>query len=190
MTKKRILELLNENKSVISKLSDLTDEIELVISKIIECFESGKKIIIFGNGGSAADSQHLAAEFVGRFKYERKSLPAISLTTDTSIITALGNDYGFDSIFSRQCEAIVENGDVVIAISTSGKSRNILEGVLTCKSRGSFIMGFTGLGGDDLSKLCDVSVIVPSNSTPRIQEGHRVIFHIICEIVEDHFKNT
>jgi len=137
-----------------------------------------------GNGGSAADSQHFVAEFIGRFQKEGKSIPAISLTTDTSIITALGNDYGFQYVFSRQCESMIGENDVVFAISTSGKSRNVIEGIKMCNKKGAFIIVITGENGRSLKKIANMVLVAPSKSTPRIQEIHRVILHIICEMVE------
>lgn len=175
--------------SVISESKKLTVQISKVIDEIIKSYKKGGKVVIFGNGGSAADSQHFAAELIGRFKLERQSLPAIALTTDTSIITALGNDYGFDYVFSRQCESIVKKGDIVIAISTSGESKNILNGVSTSKKNGALTIGLTGGNGGKLGKLVDIPLIATSKSTPRIQEVHRIVIHIICELVEQDFKN-
>lgn len=140
-----------------------------------------------GNGGSAADSQHFAAELIGRFKHERKSLPAISLTTDTSVITALSNDYSVDVIFSRQCESLVDKKDVVIAFSTSGQSKNVINAVKISKKKGAKIISFIGNNTMPLSKYSDVILNVPSKSTPHIQEVHRILMHIICELVEEEF---
>ena len=145
--------------------------------------------MIFGNGGSAADAQHMAAEFVSRYLTERLSLPAIALTTDTSILTAIGNDYDFNKIFSRQCESLVNNGDTIIAISTSGTSKNVILGVEEAKKRGAKIISLIGMDGPILNEKSDICIKVPSNETPRIQEGHRIIIHIICQFVENHFKN-
>jgi len=184
-----IIEQFQESISVISESKKLSALIIDSATKIINCFTNGKKVITFGNGGSAADAQHLAAEFVCRYKIERQSLPAISLTTDSSIITAIGNDYGFEHIFEKQCESIVGKDDVVVAISTSGTSKNIINGILTCKKKGAFIIGLTGGEGGDLKKLADIILTVPSNSTPRIQEVHRIIMHIICELVDEFFKS-
>ena len=181
-------ELFEECISIIIKSKKLVDKITDVAALIIECFNNGNKVIVFGNGGSAADAQHLAAEFVGRYKIERKSLPCIALTTDTSIITALGNDYGFDYVFARQCESIVRQGDIVIAISTSGKSLNVVNGISTSKKHGALIIGLTGEIGGSLSKLSNIVLKVPSKSTPRIQEVHRIILHIICAIVDEYYK--
>ena len=146
-----------------------------------------KKIIIFGNGGSAADAQHIVAEFIGRFKLERKTLPAIALTSNSSIITALANDYSYDTIFSRQCEGLVQKGDIVIGISTSGKSLNVKKGLTVSKKKGAITIGLLGNKGGIIRKICDIPIIVNSSSTPRIQEVHRMIYHIICEEVEKEF---
>ena len=189
MPESKISKLFDQSIVTISNSKTLEKSIQNVIDKIITCFENGNKIIIFGNGGSAADSQHFAAEFVGRFLLERQSLPAISLTTDTSILTSLGNDYSFDKIFSRQCESLVEKNDIVFGISTSGKSLNVINGIETAKNQGAITIALLGSGGANLSQIVDIPIIIPSNSTPRIQESHRIILHIICEIVEEYFAN-
>jgi D-sedoheptulose 7-phosphate isomerase len=152
---------------------------------IISAFKSGHKLFFCGNGGSAADSQHIAAEFVGRFQKERKAWPAIALTTDTSALTALGNDYTFDIVFSRQLQALGQKGDVLIAISTSGNSKNVLEAVKQAKLTGIITIAVTGGKGGQLAGLCDISIIASSSNTARIQESHLVIFHSICELVEN-----
>ena len=189
MSESQISKIFDESIANLSNSKILEKSIEDVIKKIISCFEHGNKIIVFGNGGSAADSQHFAAEFVGRFLKERKSLPAIALTTDTSILTALGNDYSFDTIFSRQCESLVQKNDLVLGISTSGNSINVINGINAAKNYGAITVGLLGSNGGELSNITDMSIIVPSNSTPRIQESQRVIMHIICEMVEEHFSN-
>jgi D-sedoheptulose 7-phosphate isomerase len=186
---KIINKLFEESSTSILKSTKLSNEIEKVVDSITQTYQNGNKVIIFGNGGSAADAQHFAAELMGRYLLERISLPAIALTTDTSIITALGNDYGFDKIFSRQCESLVKKNDVVIGISTSGKSENVLNGIIASKKNGAITIGITGDTGGKLQKLVDIPIIVPSKSTPRIQEVHRIIIHIICELVEESFKN-
>ncbi|MBC7331597.1 MAG: SIS domain-containing protein [Synergistetes bacterium] len=160
--------------------SQITGFIELALSTL----KNGGKVAFIGNGGSAADSQHLAAEFVGRFAKERAPLPAIALTTDTSILTALGNDYGFEEIFSRQVDALLGEGDLLVAISTSGNSQNVIKAVLKAKDKGVKVVGLLGKGGGVLKDLCDISIVVPSDSTPRIQETHIFIGHIVCEEVE------
>jgi len=152
---------------------------------IIKAFKSGNKIFFCGNGGSAADSQHIAAEFVGRFQKERKAWPAIALTTDTSALTALGNDYTFDIVFARQLQALGQKGDVLVAISTSGNSKNVLEAVKFAKAQGIITVGVTGGKGGVLAGLCDIAIVAASSKTARIQESHLVIFHSICELVEN-----
>lgn len=146
---------------------------------------SGNKVLLFGNGGSAGDAQHIAAEFTGRFISERAALPAIALTTDTSAITAIGNDYGFDKIFERQVEALAVKGDVLIGISTSGNSLNVINGLRAGKNLGCTTIAFTGRDGGDISKSCDINLIVPSYTTARIQEVHILIGHIICELADN-----
>ena len=152
---------------------------------IISAFKNGHKLFFCGNGGSAADSQHIAAEFVGRFQKERQAWPAIALTTDTSALTALGNDYNFDIVFSRQLQALGQKEDVLVAISTSGNSKNVLEAVKQAKSMGIMTLGVTGGTGGKLVDLCDITIISASAKTARIQESHLVIFHTICELVEN-----
>ena len=185
----KIQKLFDESAKIILDSKQLENQITDSILLITKSLKNKKKIIIFGNGGSAADSQHFAAEFIGRFLLERQSLPAISLTTDTSILTSLGNDYSFDNIFSRQCESLVEKNDIVFGISTSGKSLNVINGIETAKNQGAITIALLGSGGGNLSQIVDIPIIIPSNSTPRIQESHRIILHIICEIVEEYFTN-
>jgi len=189
MSNKNILNSFDESIQVISDSKKLIDEIQSVTDLIINCFSNGNKVVIFGNGGSAADSQHFAAEFIGRFLLERKSLPAISLTTDSSILTAIGNDYSFNDIFSRQCESLVKENDIVIGISTSGKSKNVINGLIESKKNNAQTVGILGCNGGDIKNLVDYPLVVPSNNTPRIQESHKVILHIICELVEKHFAS-
>ncbi|NQZ85565.1 MAG: D-sedoheptulose 7-phosphate isomerase [Nanoarchaeales archaeon] len=166
-------------------LENNVDDISNIVKKVIDCLKSGNKILICGNGGSAADSQHFAAELIGRYKLERVSLPAIALTTDTSIITAIGNDYGYDKIFSKQVEGLGQKGDILIGISTSGNSQNILEAYNVAKSRGVTCIGLLGRDGGEMAELGDLNFIVPSNNTPRIQEAHILVIHTICEIMEN-----
>jgi D-sedoheptulose 7-phosphate isomerase len=175
---------ITESSEIIKNSLSLTNDIEKVINEIVTAIKNGNKLILFGNGGSAADAQHIAAEFVGRFMLERKSYPAISLTTDSSILTSLGNDYSYDVIFSRQCESLVTKGDIVIGISTSGNSKNIEKGITTSKQRGAITIGLLGNEGGSIINNVDFSIVVNSNSTPHIQEVHRVIYHIICDLVE------
>jgi D-sedoheptulose 7-phosphate isomerase len=151
---------------------------------IARCLQSGNKLLLFGNGGSAADAQHLAAEFVGRFVRERAGFPAIALTTDSSILTAVGNDYGFEQIFARQIQALGRPGDVVVAISTSGNSANVLEGIKEARKRNLKTVGLSGKDGGSLAQQADVAITIPSTSTARIQECHIAIGHLFCELVE------
>jgi phosphoheptose isomerase len=149
-----------------------------------ECLRSGNKVLVFGNGGSAADAQHLAAELVGRFGKDRRPLPALALTTDTSVLTALGNDYGFDDVFARQIRAMVEAGDLVIAISTSGRSPNVIKAVRASRAAGARTVALTGRDGGELSALVDIAIVVPSGNAARIQEVHIAVVHILAELAE------
>jgi D-sedoheptulose 7-phosphate isomerase len=158
--------------------------IDTVAGLIINQYEQGRKLLIAGNGGSAADAQHIAAELVNKFYFDRPALSAIALTTDTSIITAIGNDYGYEKIFSRQIEANGVEGDVFIAISTSGSSKNIVEAIKVARNKGLITVGMSGTKVDEMDELCDYMLKVPSNSTPRIQEVHIVIGHVLCMLVE------
>jgi len=179
-----IKQIFDDISQLINDSIQLEPKINNCINIIIECLKKDKKIILFGNGGSAADAQHIAAEFVGRFNLERKSYPAIALTTDSSIITSIGNDYSFDQIFSRQCESLVTKDDVIIGISTSGNSINVKNGLITAKKNGAKTIGLLGNGGGEIKSIVDYPLIVESNSTARIQEIHRIISHIICDLVE------
>ena len=163
------------------------EKIEKVSKLMVKALKNGKKVILFGNGGSAADAQHIACELTGRFKLERRGLPVIALTTNTSVLTAIANDYGYDRVFSRQVEGIVEQGDVVIGISTSGKSRDVIEGIRVAKERKAFTVGLTGADGGNLNEISDICIKVPSHDTQRIQETHITIGHIICQLVEEGF---
>ena len=169
---------------VITKSKNLSEKINESANKIISCLKNNGKLVLFGNGGSAADAQHMAAELIGRFKTERKSIPAIALTTDTSVITSIGNDLEFNEIFSRQCEALVNKNDVVIAISTSGNSTNVINGSIKAKEKDSFVIGLTGSSGGKLKSEVDLLLDVPSDDTARIQEGHRLVIHSLCQLIE------
>ncbi len=184
-TNNQIKKIMVESSNLILNSINLSEKIEESINEIIKCFKRGNKIIVFGNGGSAADAQHIVAEFIGRFQKERKSLPAISLTTDSSIITSLANDYSYDIVFSRQCESLVSKGDVVIGISTSGKSKNVENGIKAAKKKGAITIGLLGGDGGTIKNTVDISIVVLSTNTARIQEVHRVIYHIICDVVEN-----
>lgn len=159
----------------------------------VDALKNGNKIFFAGNGGSAADAQHWAGELVSRFYFDRPGLPAIALTTDTSILTAIGNDYGYDYVFARQIEALGQAGDVFFAISTSGNSKNIVRAIDAARSKGVKVVGFTGQGGGAMAQLCDICFRVPSAETPRIQEGHESLGHLICALIEEeifgHAKN-
>ncbi len=157
---------------------------------IMMCLRTGGKVIAFGNGGSAAEAQHFVAELVGRYQHERAALAALALTTDTASLTAIGNDYGFEEIFSRQLRALAKRGDVVVAISTSGNSRNVLRAIESAEKLGLRSIALTGRLGGKLRDLVETCIAVPSGSTPRIQEAHALIVHIICGIVEEAFIGT
>lgn len=158
--------------------------IQTICNKAIEVYQNGKKTLIAGNGGSAADAQHIAGEFVSRFYFDRPGLASIALTTDSSILTAIGNDYGYERLFSRQIQANGNEGDMFIGISTSGNSANIIKALEECKEKGIITIGLTGANGNQMEALCDYCIKVPSNETPRIQEAHILIGHIICAAVE------
>jgi len=163
-----------------SQISELIEVIELVT----HTFKNGQKVLLCGNGGSAADAQHIAAEWVTRYKGDRKALPAIALTVNTSDLTAIGNDYGFDDLFSCQVEAHGQSGDLLIAISTSGNSANVVKAVDTAKNNGLKTLGLTGQTGGKLKSLCDICLCVPSHETARVQEAHTTIMHAMCEHVD------
>lgn len=166
----------------ISQYSQLIKEVsELIIS----AFRNGNKLLLMGNGGSSSDASHIAGEFVNRFQKDRPPLPAIALNTDMAVITSIGNDYGYNLVFSRQVEALSKKGDIVIAISTSGNSPNVLAAVEAAKNLGIITIGLTGGGGGRLASLADYAFVVPSQSTPRIQEVHITLGHVICKVVED-----
>ena len=173
-----------ESAKIIQESISLSSKIQDAVVEIYNSLKDGKKIYLFGNGGSAADAQHIASELIGRYKIERKSIPAVSFTTDTSILSSLANDYSFETIFSRQCESLVEKNDIVIAISTSGNSKNVVNGIIAAKMKGAKIIGLLGNNGGEIKNLVDIPIIVNSTSTDKIQEVHRVIYHIICELIE------
>jgi len=162
----------------------LVPQIEKISTELIKAFDNNKKVLIFGNGGSAADAQHLAAEFVGRFVKERIPLPVIALTTDSSILTAIGNDYGYEAVFERQVTGLAKAGDVIIGISTSGNSENVYRGLMAGKNIGCYTIGFLGNNGGNIKTICDSPLVINSVNTARIQECHILIGHILCEIVE------
>ncbi|MBU0599969.1 D-sedoheptulose 7-phosphate isomerase [bacterium] len=180
--KEEIVQEINESCQVKKDLP--IDKIEKIAQEIIKAYQGHKKVLLFGNGGSAADAQHLAGELVGRFKLERSSLPAIALTTDTSILTAIGNDYGYDYVFARQVEGLAQEGDIAIGISTSGHSPNVCQAIEKAKEMKVFTIGLAGKDGGKLKDITDLCLVVPSFNTPRIQESHITIGHIICNLVE------
>lgn len=173
-----VKEQLLNSPSVISVIDEVSEE-------CIKIFKNSGKILLAGNGGSAADSQHISAEFVSRFYFDRPGLPSIALTTDTSALLAIGNDYGFEKVFSRQIEALGNKGDMFIGISTSGNSKNVINALIAANKKGLTTVGLIGENGGGMESLCTYCIKVPSNQTPRIQEAHILIGHIICAIVED-----
>ncbi len=176
---------LKAHQEVIRAIEErLAAGISQVADMIRDALGSGKKILLMGNGGSAADAQHFAAEIVGRFRMERRGLPAMALTTDTSILTAIGNDYGYEAVFRRQVEAFAAEGDVVIGISTSGNSENVHSALLLARRMGCRTVGILGKDGGTIREIVDTDLTVPSGDTPRIQEGHILMIHIICDLVE------
>ena len=177
---------LEEHTQVVEKMAALEGDIASACELCGNALAQGQRIYLCGNGGSAADAQHIAAELIGRFVHDRRALPAIALTTDTSALTAIGNDYGYDEVFSRQVEGLCQEGDVLIAISTSGNSGNILKAVDAAHRAGASVIGLLGKSGGALDAKCDVSLVVPSDITARIQEMHIVIGHLICALVEEH----
>jgi D-sedoheptulose 7-phosphate isomerase len=176
--------LLRESGAVIASLAGHLDDLVVIADRLAACLDAGGTIYLCGNGGSAADAQHVAAEFVGRFLRERRPLPAVALTCNTSILTAIGNDYDFSQVFARQVRAHVTPRDCVVGISTSGKSANVLEALRAARAAGACTIGFTGAGGDALAALCDACLRAPVTATPRIQEAHLVAWHLVCDAVE------
>jgi D-sedoheptulose 7-phosphate isomerase len=173
-------ELMNRLRSS----SEIMDTIEAVAVRCIEAYRRAGKVLLAGNGGSAADAQHIAGELVSKLAFDRPALPAIALTVDTSVLTAIGNDYGFEKIFERQVAGLGQPDDVFIAISTSGRSPNIIKALQEARRKGIVCIGFTGLRGGDMSGLCEICLQIPSEETPKIQEGHIVSAHIVCGLIE------
>ena len=184
----RIKKFLYESAEVKKAVADtLADKIFEAISLARTSYQNGGKMLLMGNGGSAADAQHIAAEFIGRYKKERKAVAAIALTVDSSILTCVGNDYGYDAVFSRQVEGLAKKEDIVIAISTSGNSENVIRGVDMAREIGAKTIGLWGNQGGQLKDKVDLAIVVPSSNTARIQEAHITIGHIICEILDEDF---
>jgi len=184
---KVIKTILSDSVKVKNKILDdrhVLGQIRKVSSVIVEAYKRKNKVILFGNGGSAADAQHVVGELVNKFQLERQGLPAIALTTDSSVLTSIANDYDYSRVFARQVEVWAKEGDVVIGISTSGSSPNVIEAVRVAKEKGAKTVGFTGRDGGKLARMVDILVSVPSDDTPRIQESHITIFHAICYVVE------
>ena len=184
-TQEKIRNYILSSSEIVHGSVLLAPNIEKSIIAIVKCFRRGNKVVLFGNGGSAADAQHIAAEFIGRFKINRKSLPAIALSNNSSTITAISNDFSFDMVFSRQCESLISKGDVVIGISTSGNSLNVKKGINASKKNGAITIGLLGNKGGSIKKCVDIPLIVDATETSHIQEVHRIIYHVICEIVEN-----
>ncbi|EHQ24219.1 D-sedoheptulose 7-phosphate isomerase [Mucilaginibacter paludis] len=185
----KILHQIDEHIAVakLIRQDGFVDTIVLACNLITTCIRQGNKVLLFGNGGSASDAQHIAAEFTGRFVKERKGLPAIALTTDTSALTAISNDYGYKKVFARQVEALARPGDVLIGLSTSGNSENVIEGLLAGKQLNCKLLGLSGNNGGQMKNLCDVNLVVDSQITARIQEMHILIGHILCSAIDDLF---
>lgn len=180
-----ILIQLAEHRALMLQIEEtLTGKISEAVGMLQRALGEGKKLLVMGNGGSAADAQHFAAEIIGRFKLERPALPAVALTTDTSVLTAIGNDYGFDAVFSRQVEGLALPGDVVFGISTSGNSANVFAALAKARELGCKTIALLGRDGGTITTVADISIIVPGNDTPRIQEGHITIIHIVCDLLE------
>ena len=173
-----------ETKQAIYANDALIEKIEEVAKMCVELYRGDKKTILAGNGGSAADAQHIAAELVGRYGFDRPSIPSLALTTDTSNLTAIGNDYGYEQVFSRQLEGMGQAGDIFFGISTSGNSTNIIKAFESAKKKNITTIALVGKDGGEMAKIADIALVVPSNSTPRIQESHILIGHILCDIIE------
>jgi len=183
--KKQIHCILDESIAVKENTKRLSDVIEKIARAVIKCYRSGGKVVLFGNGGSAADCQHIAAELMCRFEKERRPFAAVALTTDTSLLTAIPNDYSFEDVFARQVDGIVNRGDAVIAISTSGNSPNVVAAARRAGKRGAIVIGFTGALGGRLKSACGITLMVPSRVTARVQEVHITVGHIVCKLIEN-----
>jgi D-sedoheptulose 7-phosphate isomerase len=180
-----IEEFQSHLETIQSVIGTMEDDLEKASQMAVDTIKRGNKVLLCGNGGSAADAQHIAAEFTGRYKTERRGLPAIALTTDTSALTAIGNDYGYDRVFDRQVEALANEGDLVIGISTSGNSKNVISALSLAKEMGCNTLGLSGRDGGAMNDVCDINLVVPSNNTPRIQEIHILFGHTICQCIDN-----
>lgn len=185
MRKVIVREFEEHLKTIQAVMGGMEEDLEKASLMAVKVLKRGNKILLCGNGGSAADAQHIAAELVGRYKTERRGLPAVAITTDTSALTAIANDYGYDRVFDRQTEALANKGDLLIGISTSGNSANIISALKLAKEMGCETLGFSGRDGGKMNEVCDVNLVVPSNDTPRIQEMHILFGHTICQIIDD-----
>ena len=180
----------NAHIKAVSSLHNITDDVATSAQICIDCLKNGGKILIFGNGGSAADAQHIAAELVVKYKTDRKGMFAIALTTDTSTLTAIGNDFGYEYLFERQIEALANKGDVAIGISTSGNSVNVIRALKLASKLKCNTIGFSGKSSEKMNKICNVNLAAPSEDTPRIQEMHIIIGHTICHLIDQEFKSN
>jgi len=178
-------ELQSHLETINKVIGTMEDNIEIASKIVVDALKNGNKILLCGNGGSAADAQHIAAELTGRYKTERRGLAGIALTTDTSALTAIGNDYGYDRVFDRQTQALANSGDVIIGISTSGNSANVISALKLGQELGCKTIGLTGRTGGSMNEVCDINLVVPSDNTPRIQEMHILIGHTICQIIDN-----
>lgn len=178
-------EFLGHLDTIHKVIETMAEPLQQAAELAVEALKNGNKVILFGNGGSAADAQHIAAELTGRYKTERRGLPGLALTTDTSALTAIGNDYGYDRVFDRQVESLAQKGDLLIGISTSGNSKNVINAFKVGQEIGCKIVGFSGRDGGEMNDYCDVNLVVPSNDTPRIQEMHILFGHTICQIIDN-----
>jgi D-sedoheptulose 7-phosphate isomerase len=184
LMKRRVLEIIDESIQVKGDVRACANQIVTVAKEAVATLKQGGKLVIFGNGGSAADAQHITAELVCKFKFKRNSLPAIALTTNPSVVTAIANDMEFSQVFARQIEALATSKDLVVGISTSGRSLNVIKGIEAAKKKGAKTVALTGKNGGRLAQIADVAITVPSADTPRIQECHIMIGHILCELIE------
>ncbi len=186
-----IMQEFEAHRTTIEKSIDMLPEKLAQVSKMaVQTLQNGNKILLCGNGGSAADAQHIAAELTGRYKSERRGLPGIALTTDTSALTAIGNDYGYERVFDRQVEALAQPGDMLIGISTSGNSTNVLSALVLAKEMGCTAIGLSGKDGGKMNEICDINLVIPSDDTPRIQEMHILIGHTLCQIIDNAFYDS
>jgi len=180
-------EFASHLETINNVIGSMENDIEQASQIIVDALKNGNKILLCGNGGSAADAQHIAAELTGRYKTERRGLPGIALTTDTSALTAIGNDYGYDRVFDRQVESLANSGDVIIGISTSGNSKNVVSALKLGQELGCKTVGLTGRDGGNMNDVCNINLVVPSDNTPRIQEMHILFGHTICQIIDNNF---